>query len=383
MKKHQAALMDKDNSKGVIYVAIELSRKKWKLAFSDGKARRARIITIEARDWEAFQREVSKALERFGLARNSEVRSCYEIGREGFWIHRALVEKGIENVVVDPASILVDRRRKRAKTDRIDAEQLVQQLIRYWAGEQRVWSVVRVPDEQAEDARQLHRDMETLKQERTQHRLRIQSLLFTQGIDMMVGCQFGGQLERLKRWDGQPVAEQLKARLKREYERLRAVEAELRQLRRQQAEAIKSSPSPALEKVKLLQQLCGIGMDSSWLFVMEMFGWRHFQNRREVAGAIGLTPTPYQSGDSHREQGISHSGNRRVRAMSVEIAWCWLRRQPQSDLSQWFQKRFGSAGARMRKIGIVAMARRLMIDLWRWVEKGTLPPGARLKKAAV
>lgn len=293
------------------------------------------------------------------------------------------MEKGIENVVVDPASILVDRRRKRAKTDRIDAEQLVQQLIRYWAGEQRVWSVVRIPDEQAEDARQLHRDMETLKQERTQHRLRIQSLLFTQGIDMMVGSQFGGQLERLKRWDGQPVAEQLKARLKREYERLRAVEAELRQLRRQQAETIKSSPSPAVEKVKLLQQLCAIGMESSWLFVMEMFGWRHFQNRREVAGAIGLTPTPYQSGDSHREQGISHSGNRRVRAMSVEIAWCWLRRQPQSELSKWFHKRFGSAGTRMRKIGIVAMARRLMIDLWRWVEKGTLPPGARLKKAAV
>jgi len=301
------------------------------------------------------------------------------MGREGFWIHRALTEKGIINVPVDPASIQVDRRQKRAKTDRMDAERLVRQLIRYWAGEHGVWSVVRVPEEQAEDARHLHRDMEMLKHERTQHRLRIQSLLFTQGIDMTVNSRFADQLERLGRWDGQPICEQLKARLKREYERLRAVEAELRQLRRQQNEEIKRSESPALHKVRLLQQLCGIGMESSWLFVMEMFGWRRFNNRREVAGAIGLTPTPYQSGDSHREQGISHSGNRRVRAMSVEIAWCWLRRQPQSGLSQWFQQRFATAGARMRKIGIVAMARRLMIDLWRYLEKGIIPPGARLK----
>jgi transposase len=379
MKETKQPLMVENNSKSAIYVAIELSRGKWKLAFSDGKRSGARVVTIEAQDWEAFQREVGRALERFGLPKDSEVRSCYEIGREGFWVHRALREKGIVNIVVDPASIQVDRRRKRAKTDRMDAEQLVRQLIRHWAGEGRVWSVVRVPDEQAEDARQLHRDMETLKQERKQHRQRIQSLLFTQGIDISIGAKFANQVDRLKRWNGEPLAEQLKARLKREYVRLRSVEAELRELRRQQKREIQQSKSAAIDKVRRLQQLCGIGLESSWLFAMEMFAWREFRNRREVAGAIGLTPTPYQSGDSHREQGISHSGNRRIRAMSVEIAWCWLRRQPQSSLSQWFQKRFATGGARMRKIGIVAMARRLMVDLWRYLEKGTMPPGARLK----
>jgi transposase len=379
MKETKQPLTAEHTSKTAIYIALELSRKKWKLAFSDAKASRARVVTIEARDWEAFQREVGRALERFGMAKDSEVRSCYEIGREGFWIHRALTEKGIVNIVVDPASIQVDRRRKRAKTDRMDAEQLVRQLIRYWGREPRVWSVVRVPEEEAEDARQLHRDMETLKQQRGQHRQRIQSLLFTQGIDLSVGAKLGSQIDRLRRWNGTGIAEEMKARLKREYGRLRSVEAELRQLRRQQAREIKQSSSAPIEKVRRLQQLCGIGLESSWLFVMEMFGWRQFGNRREVAGAIGLTPTPYQSGDSHREQGISHSGNRRVRAMSVEIAWCWLRRQPQSALSQWFQQRFATGGARLRKIGIVAMARRLMVELWRYVEKATLPPGARLK----
>ena len=368
-----------DTSKSTLYAALELSRKKWKMAFSDGKRGRARVVTIDARDWEAFQREVQRALERLGLGSDSQVRSCYEIGREGFWIHRALTAKGVINLVVDPASIQVNRRQKRGKTDRMDAEQLLRQLIRYWGGEPQVWSVVRVPDEQAEDARQLHRDLEKLKQKRAQHRQRIQSLLFTQGIDMTIGARFGQQVDALKQWNGEPLREQLKARVKREYSRLRAVENELRQLRMEQKRAIKQNKSAVMEKVRRLQQLRGIGVDSSWLFVMEMFGWRQFRNRRELAGAIGLTPTPYQSGESHREQGISHSGNRRTRAMSVEIAWCWLRRQPQSALSQWFRQRFACGGARLRKIGIVAVARRLMIDLWRYLEKGTIPAGARLK----
>jgi transposase len=156
----------------------------------------------------------------------------------------------------------------------------------------------------------------------------------------------------------------------------------LRQLKKQQQQRLKQPPTAALEKIRLLQQLCGIAMKSSWVFVMELFGWRHFSNRREVAAALGLTPMPYNSGDSVREQGISRAGNRRVRALAVEIAWSWLRYQPQSELSRWYQRRFGSGGPRQRRIGIVAMARRLMIELWRYLEKGTLPAGAKKKAFA-
>lgn len=362
-----------------LYIAFELSRKKWKLGLGDGKNNRARIVTIGAQDWEAMDRELERARDRFGLEKPIRMVSCYEIGREAFWLHRRLVSRGIENVVVDAASIEVNRRDKRAKTDRMDAEKLLRQLVRYDAGERGVWSVVRVPDEQAEDERQLHRDIEVLKRERTQHRVRIQSLLFTQGIDVNVSSRFPKQLDDFRRWNGEPIAEQLKERLRREYQRLQAVQADLRQLQRQQTEKLKTERTAAIEKIRRLQQLRGIGMASSWMFVMELLGWRKFRNRREVGAAVGLTPTPYQSGESEREQGISHSGNRRVRAMAIEIAWAWLRLQPQSELSRWYRRRFGGGGARMRKIGIVAMARRLVVDLWRYLEQGIVPAGARLK----
>ncbi len=380
-KTHQVALEGELNAKSVetLYVAFELSRKTWKLGFSDGKGSQVRTITIGAQDWEKLDQELHRARVRFGLAMETRVVSCYEIGREGFWLHRALVSRGIESVVVDASSIEVNRRDRRAKTDRMDAEKLVRQLIRHWLGEQRVWSVVRVPDEEAEDARQLHRDMEVLKRERKQHRVRIQSLLFAQGIDMRVGLRFPEKLSKLRLWTGRPVPEQLQQRLLREYERLKNVEVSLRELKRQQEEKLQTDRSAVMGKIRRLQQLRAIGMASSWTFVMELFGWRQFRNRREVAGAIGITPTPYQSGERDREQGISHSGNRRARWMAVEIAWSWLRLQPQSELSRWYVKRFARGGIRMRKIGIVAMARRLMIDLWRYLEHGVVPAGARLK----
>lgn len=377
----QAALVEQSNAKTaeILYVAFELSLKKWKLGFSDGRNARARVVTIEAQDWEALKRELERARVRFGLSEEVRIVSCYEIGREGFWLHRALMNRGIENIVVDAASIEVNRRQRRAKTDRIDAEKLVQQLVRYVLGERRVWSVVRVPEEEAEDARQLHRDIGVLIQEQGQHRMRIQSLLFSQGLNVKVDRHFLKYLEGLRRWNGQSLPTGLEQRVRREYQRLQLVELELRQLRKQQEEKLKAEPTPALKKIVMLQQLAGIGIRSSWLFVMELFGWRQFKNRREVAGAIGLTPTPYQSGESGREQGISRSGNRRVRAMAIEIAWCWLKFQPHSELSRWYRRRFGTAGGRMRKIGIVALARRLVIELWRYLEQGTVPAGARLK----
>jgi transposase len=381
-EKNQAAQSEDTSKKAGLYVAFELSRKKWKLGISDGKTARARVVSIEAQDWKKLREEIEKARERLGIEKDAAVRSCYEAGREGFWIHRMLVERmGIENIVVDAASMDV-KRRKRAKTDRIDAEQLVRHLIRYLRGERDVWSVVRVPSEEAEDSRQMHREMEVLKREQGQHRVRIQSLLFTEGLDVEVTSGLMKQLDQLCRWNGKPLAEGMKERIRREYERMKVVEENLATLKKQQREKLSNKQSsPSLEKIRKLKQLRGIAAGSSWVFVMELFGWRQFRNRREVGGSLGMTPMPYQSGDSAREQGISRAGNRRARTMAIEIAWSWLRYQPDSQLSRWYRERFGSGGPRLRRIGIVAMARKLMVDLWRYVEFGTLPEGAQLKAA--
>jgi len=371
------AIPEKENTREILYLAFELSNKKWGLGLSDGKEPRIREITIDARDLEACRKEIEKAKQRFGMSPSAVVRSCYEAGRDGFWLHRALLKMGVENIVVDASSIEVNRRQRRAKTDRMDVEKLNRQLVRYWRGEHDVWRLVRVPSPEAEHQRQLHRGLETLKEERKQHRVRIQSLLVTQGIDMKVGAKFLKKLEELKDWEGQPIATELNRRLEDEYHRLQLVEVQIRETQKTQREQLKTAANnAAMEKVAKLQRLISIGMGSSWIFVMEMFGWRKFQNRREVAAAVGLTPTPYNSGDSVREQGISRAGNPRVRKLAIEIAWCWLRLQPNSKLSQWYQQRFGGGGARMRRIGIVAMARRLMIDLWRYLESDTVPQGA-------
>ena len=379
--KNQAALMTEDNARAMrLYLAIELSRKNWKLAFSDGRTMRARIRTIPARDFQCLRAEIGEAKQHFGLAETIVTVSCDEAGREGFWVHRALTERGLENVIVDAASIDIQRR-KRAKTDRLDAESLVRKLVRYHGGEGEVWSVVRVPSAEAEDARQLHREMGILQRERQQHRMRIQSLLYTQGIDVQVTAKVMRDLDQLECWNRQPLAAELRERIRRGYARLQAAEDDLRVLKKQQQKRLKPPTTAAQEKIRLMQQLCGIALKSSWVFVMELFGWREFRNRREVAGALGLTPMPDNSGDSVHEQGISRAGNRRVRALAIEIAWSWLRYQPQSALSQWYQRRFGCGGPRQRRIGIVAMARRLMIDLWRYVNKGIVPAGAQRKKA--
>jgi transposase len=379
--ENQVAL-ERENSAEALYLAFELSRKKWKLGFSDGKTAQIRQVTVNAGDLEASREGIEKAKQRFGLKGSVSVRSCYEAGREGFWLHRALTEIGIENIVVDASSIEINRRQRRAKTDRMDVEKLVRQLMRYWRGEHDVWRIVRVPSAQAEDRRQLHRELETLKEEKKQHRVRIQSLLFTQGIDMKVGSQFLKRLDGARCWNHEGIPAQMKQRIVGEYHRLQLVEAQIREAKKKQAEQVQgAAKDSALQKVRLLEQLIGIGRGSSWIFVMELFGWRHFQNRREVAGAVGLTPTPYNSGDSVREQGICRAGNRRVRKLLIEIAWCWLRLQPNSRLSRWYRQRFAGGGARMRRIGIVAMARRLAIDLWRYVEFGVVPEGTRLKVA--
>jgi transposase len=306
--------------------------------------------------------------------------SCYEAGRDGFWLHRYLLSCGIENVVVDSASIEVNRRKRRAKTDRIDVRKLMHKLLRYHGGEQLVWSVVNVPSEQAEDGRHLHRELEVLKKERTMHRSRLKSLLIQQGIvaPNPSSRKFLIQLETFRRWDGTELPADLKSRIIREHGRLRMVEEQIYTLNKERENRVAAADNMSMQQVAHLMTLVGIGMNSSWKFVMEFFAWRDFKNGKQIGALSGLTPTPYDSGSSLREQGISKAGNERVRTLAVEMAWVWLRFQPQSKLSQWYLKRFAEGGKRMRRIGIVAMARRLLIDLWRYLEHGVVPEGARL-----
>jgi len=363
----------------VLYMAFELGNKEWKLGFSVGLGQRPRVRTIPARDLERLQREIEVAKKRLGLAESARVVSCYEAGRDGFWLHRYLEEAGIENLVVDSSSIEVNRRFRRAKTDRMDVVKLVDQLMRYERGEKKVWHVVRVPGVEAEDRRQLHRELQELKAERTQHINRIKGLLAGQGVRLEIGSSFLERLSAIQLWDGRPIPEGLKTRLEREYGRLQFIQGQIHQLEAARVEAIRRSENPEVEKVRQLLRLKGIGVNSAWVNTMEFFAWRDFRNGKEVGGLAGLTPTSYQSGDSSRERGMSKAGNRHVRALAIEIAWGWLRYQPESDLSRWYQRRFGDGSSRVRRIGIVALARKLLIAQWRYLESGLIPQGAVLK----
>ena len=324
--------------------------------------------------------EIAQAKRRFGLPESAPVVSCYEAGREGCWLHRFWQAQGLINHVVDSSSIAVNRRKRRATSDALDVRKLLSMLMRYHHGERHVWQVVKVPAVEAEDHRHLHRDWETLKQERASTMTRIEGLLSSQGLRVTSLTKLPEQLDALRLWDGSPIPLGLRRRLLRVYaqytflsEQIAAVEAERRAL-------LQTSPEASIDKVRQLMQLKGIGINGAWLLVMEFFGWRAFKNRREVGGLAGFTPTPYQSGESAREQGITKSGNRHVRWMTTELAWSWLRFQPDSTLSCWFRQRFGSGGKRLRRIGIVAVARKLLIALWRFLETGVIPAGAVLKE---
>ena len=367
-------------SAGTLFVSFELSDKNWKLGFTTGHGQKPRERTVTARDQKRVLDEIAQAKRRFGLPETAPVVSCYEAGREGFWLHRFLEAHGMTNHVVDSSAIEVSRRQRRAKSDGLDVRKLLSMLIRYHEGERQVWQVVNVPSVEAEDQRHLHRDLETLKRERASTTARIKGLLSSQGIQVTSLTKLPEQLDALRLWDGSPIPPGLRQRMLRVYaqytflsEQIAAVEAE----RRTQLQA---STDARIEKVRQLMQLKGIGINGAWLLVMEFFGWRAFKNRREVGGLAGFTPTPYQSGESAREQGISKSGNRHVRWMTTELAWSWLRYQPESALSVWFRERFGSGGKRLRRIGIVAVARKLLIALWRFLETGVLPEGAVLKE---
>ena len=365
----------------VLYMALELGWSKWKLAFATEAGQKPRQQTIAARDLAALNREIDRAKVRFGLLESTRVVSCYEAGRDGFWLHRYLESMGVKNRVVDSSSIEMNRRARQAKSDGVDVGKLLSLLIRSESGEAgRVWSVVRVPSVAEEDGRQLARELETLKQERTAHRNRMRSLLASQGVDLKVSKDFLEELKSAKLWDGSSLSEDLRSRLEREWDRMVLLEKQVADLEDRRKKMVKEPQEAVAQVARRLYQIKSIGLNSAWLFSSEFFSWRQFRDRRQVGSLAGLAPTPFHSGDRlHREQGISRAGNNRVRCMAIEIAWVWLRFQPRSELSRWFQERFAKAGSRSRRIGIVALARKLLVALWRYLETGEVPAGAELK----
>jgi transposase len=359
-----------------LYIAFELGQDKWLLGFATQAAQKPRLRMVPARDLERVREEIAKAKSRFGLPADAAVRSCYEAGRDAFWLHRALVAMGIDNVVVDSSSIETNRRGKRVKTDAVDATKLLNLLCRYHAGERKVWSVVNVPDEADEDRRQLHRGLKDVQRQKTECSNRIKGLLASRGLTAEVNAKFRTTLAELRDWSGSAVPAGLQERMLQEYTVWEALHRQERNAANEQERRLREGKEPYLEMVRRLMGLKAVGVRSAWILVTELFAWRRIRNRKQLAAVVGLAPMPYASGQQEREQGISKAGNKHVRSLIVELAWLWLRWQPDSALSQWYDRRFGSGNTRARKVGIVALARKLLIALWRYAERGEVPEGA-------
>lgn len=364
---------------GTIFVAIELSQKSWLLTVHSPDRDRMSRHKLEGGDHagllELVVRTKARAAEKFGS--EPEVVSCYEAGYDGFWLHRLLEAAGIRSFVFDAASIAVEQRARRAKTDRIDGELLLRTLMAYLRGEPRVVRIVRVPSVEAEDARRASRERDRLITEQTAHTNRIKALLRLCG--MAVGNprrrDWLAWLARQRDWQGQPVPPHLLAEVTREHARLMLMHDQLAALEEAQATA---APAPTAERQKLLLRLKALGPTFTATLVNELF-YKDFRNRREVASYCGLTPSPWKSGGIDREQGISKAGNRHVRHKAIELAWLWLRHQPDSALSRWFRTRTANAGKRAKRIAIVALARKLIVALWRYLTTGLVPEQATMK----
>jgi len=364
-------------SEPTLYVAFELGKKDWKLAMTSGFGVQPWLRTVPSRDWAAVARVLVQGRVRFGLPASAGVVSCYEAGRDGFWIHRALLAQGIANRVVDSASIEVNRRARRAKTDRLDALKLVTMLVRVCSGERRVWSEVRVPTVAEEAARHVSRERTALTQDQTRLLNQMQGWLTTWGATLPARRP-GAWWRSLRDWAGAALPSEVQARLARAEARLASLAAQIEELEAQQQTAVTAS-APATA-VQHLMRLKGVATTSASVLLDEGLVWREFRNRRQIGGLLGFAPTPYDSGESRREQGISRAGNARLQAISIQLAWNWVRWQPQSALTQWYQANFGK-GKRARRIGIVALARKLVIALWRYVTTGIVPAGAIMKTA--
>jgi transposase len=364
---------------GTIFVAIELSQKSWLVTLHSPDRDRISRHKLEGGDHAALLALIEKTRGRAEQKLGSPLRiaSCYEAGYDGFWLHRLLLSAGIMNFVFDAASIPVEQRGRRAKTDRIDGELLLRTLMAHLRGEPRVVRVVQVPSVEQEDARRASRERERLIKEQTAHTNRIKALLRLQG--MAVGYprrrDWLNWLAKQRDWQGQPLSPHLLAEVTREHARLMLVREQLAALEQAQAAPV---PEAMAERRDQLQRLKALGPSFATTLTCELF-YKEFDNRRQVAAYCGLPPSPWRSGGIDREQGISKAGNPRARLKAIELAWLWLRHQPESELSRWFNTRTLNAGKRARRIAIVALARKLMVALWRYLTTGLVPAGATMK----
>jgi transposase len=374
-----------DVTLAAVFVSLELSHSSWVVtSLSPGKGEKMSKHSVRSGDVTGLLNHFAK-LRAKAQARTGEsfpTVAISEAGLDGFWIHRVLEREGIESHVVDAGSVLTSRRRRKAKTDRIDGEALLRTLLAYKRGEPRVCAMVRPPSPEDEDRRRLCRERKTLVAERTAHANRIKGLLFAQGIADYEPLHRNPRrrLERLTTGDGRPLPGHLKAQIGRELDRLdltlrqlKAVEAERDALLAPEDDA---APAPAAA----LAGLRGIGPEFAAVLRLECF-FRRFRNRRQVAAYAGLAPTPWQSGSVDHEQGVSRSGNARLRSGMIQLAWLWLRHQPTSSLSLWFKERIGQNGGRGKKAAIVALARKLLVAPWKFVSDGVVIEGAAMKSA--
>jgi transposase len=364
-------------------MAIELSRKSWIVAVNTPLSDKISNHTVKG--WKELLELIDKIRSRVGreLKRPAEFISCYEAGYDGFWLHRLLEENGVRNYVIDPASLQVDRRARRVKTDNVDVTKLLRSLMAYLRGEPKVWSVVRVPTVAEEDDRRLHRERDRLINERVQHVNRLKGLCATHGVYHYEPLRSDRmkRLEQLQRTDGRELPPRVKAELRRELQRLELVLQMIKVIEKERnAMALGKAPSTYgnAKKVQQLVKIGSIGPEIATVLVGEVF-YRQFNNRQQVGSYVGLTPSHFQSGPSSRDQGISKAGNPKARTIMLELAWFWIRYQPDSPLTIWFRERVGTAKGRIRRIAIVAVARKLLIALWRYVETGVVPTGAKLK----
>jgi transposase len=368
----------------ILAASLELSSNSWKIALQDGQHLKPSIHSLNDEAAEARFLHVLTLIEEhraaWGLEKTTPVVVSYEAGQDGFWIARELERHGYTALVVDPASIPVGRQARRAKTDRLDVIRLVNCLRAWLRGERDQMRVVVVPSPEDEDQRHGARDRGQLQKEIGQHRDRIRKLLRTQGCWDPVDATFAQRLAdgEVRCAGGKAPPPQLAKRLERELKRLAQAEEQLAGVEKELAEKL---PEPVLERIAHLKRLKGVGQVGATRLVLELF-WRRFENRRQVGACVGLVPQPYDSGESRVDQGISKQGNRRVRALLIEMAWMWLRYQPDSTLAKWFASRTGGGGPNKRgkRIAIVAVARRLVIALWRYLETGAVPEGALFKR---
>lgn len=367
------------------FVAIDLSKSKWLVAVDAPHLAKVKSVRLAGFDTGGLLDLVNRTVADAKASCGSDQRAviCFETGYDGFWLQRLLTNEGIETLVVDPTSFLVNRRARRVKTDRVDAEGMVVLLKNYSLGDRKAFRTVRVPTVAEEDAKRFHRERKRMMGERTGHINRIRALLALQGVRHInpAVTTWRKRLEGLETADGRCFPRQLMREIVRSFERLELLNSMIKALERERDEALCAEPEyfPEHEKAALLERVRGVGRHSAMLLSAEVFG-RQFKNRRHLSSYLGLTPSPYSSGDVERSQGISKAGNRPARTLGIELAWCWLRYQPQSALARWFRQYVNERPGLRKKIAIVALARKLIVALWRYVETGLVPSGAVLKE---